>query len=331
VDAFVAGLAPGSAPLRHVDDAAFADLLDEGEARRLSRICRFAVAAARLALRDAGLETAEGLGLVLGSEHGDFHSTIAFADGYLDAGPAGLSALLFPSTVMNTMSAAATIAVAARDACLTLNAPTVAGHLAVAQAAAAVASGRLSAALAGGVDELVDLVQAGLDTFGPSPPRGEGGAFAVLEPLPSARRRGARILGEVCAAAWRALPARPGGVGRLTGSPAIGAALAQADLAAERLGFVYLARNGDEPRDAWERAIVQHGLSSHAPPGAALAGWLGQQAALGPLALAAATWTARTGRLPGAAPIAAGCPGLVHAVARGGSQVALVVGPPPAA
>jgi 3-oxoacyl-[acyl-carrier-protein] synthase II len=329
VEALVAGLAPKAGRAHLVDDAAIAGLLDDSEERRLSRICRFAVVAARLALRDARRETAEGLGLVLGSEHGDFRSTIAFADGYLDAGPAGLSALLFPSTVMDTMSAAATIAVAAREACLTLNAPTVAGHLAVAQAAAAVASGRLPAALAGGVDEIVDLVQEGLDAFEPSVLRGEGAAFAVLEPLESARARGAPVLGEVMAAAWRALPARPGGVGRLAAAPAIAAALVQAGVPAGRLGFVYTALNGDAPRDAWEAAVVGNGLSARVPPGAALAPGLGQQAALGPLALAAAAWTARTGRLPGdAGPVAAWCPGLVHALARGGNEVAVVVGPP---
>jgi hypothetical protein len=71
----------------------------------------------------------------------------------------------------------------------------------------------------------------------------------------------------------------------------------------------------------------------------------GEHAGLGPLRVAAAAWTARMGRLPGIASlreprddardVAAGPgvhrvppgPGLVHAMARGGDAVALVVAP----
>src|SRR3989442_2720292 len=133
---------------------AVAALIDPGESRRLSRVCQFTIAAARLALRESGLDPAAGLGLGVGTEFGDLASTHAFADGFLARGPGGLSALLFPNTVMNTMVATTAIAVGARELALTLNAPTVAGELAVARATAAVASGPLPAMLAGGVGEL---------------------------------------------------------------------------------------------------------------------------------------------------------------------------------
>jgi hypothetical protein len=60
-----------------------------------------------------------------------------------------------------------------------------------------------------------------------------------------------------------------------------------------------------------------------------LAALIGHHAGLGALRVAAAAWTARAGLLPtaaGAEParVAAGR-GLVHGVARGGTQVALVV------
>src|SRR5262249_18355755 len=128
-----------------VDDRALDGLIDTAEERRVSRISRFAIAAARLALTDAGLE-AHDLSLVVGPELGDLKSTKEFANGCLERGPTGLSALLFPSTVMNTMAAATAIAVQARAAALTLNAPVVAGELAVARAAAGIAAGRFEAA-----------------------------------------------------------------------------------------------------------------------------------------------------------------------------------------
>ena len=190
------------------DSATLAGLVDPAEARRLSRVCQATVAAARLAWRESGLDPGRGLGMVVGTELGDLASTRGFAEGFLERGPAGLSALLFPSTVMNTMAATTAIAVGAREALLTLNAPVVAGDLAVARAALAVACGRLPAALAGGVDELDPVVERVLDHVGFGAEwLGEGAAFVALEPAASATARGARILGRITGAAWRSLPA----------------------------------------------------------------------------------------------------------------------------
>src|SRR5213078_3179482 len=88
-------LASSGAPALSVPSSALGGLIDETEARRLSRICQLSVAAARIALADAGLGPGAGLGLVIGAEFGDVRSTIAFVDGYLRRGPGGLSALLF--------------------------------------------------------------------------------------------------------------------------------------------------------------------------------------------------------------------------------------------
>src|SRR2546428_13990378 len=157
------------------------------EPRRLSRVCQFAVAAARLALAEASLDARGGMALLIGTEFGDMVSTIAFVDGYLRRGPVGLSALLFPHTVMNTMAAATAIAVSARDLSLTLNVPTVAGELAIARAAMAVRTGRIGVCLAGGADEPPALVLDALREAGAGTEvRGEGAGFVVLEALDAA-------------------------------------------------------------------------------------------------------------------------------------------------
>lgn len=312
---------------------ALAGLVDPAEARRLSRVSQITVSAARLAWRESGLDPGRGLGLVVGTELGDLASTRAFADGFLERGPAGLSALLFPNTVMNTMAAATAIAVGAREAVLTLNAAVVAGDLAVARAAVAVAAGRLPAALAGGVDELDPLVERVLDRLGFAGEwLGEGGAFVALEPLAAAEARGARLLGRITGAAWRSLPARPWGVGRRSRSGAIVAALEAAGTRAEDVGWVYASASGDPARDAWEQRVRESVLGSGVAVGLP-ARLLGRHAGLGSLRVAAAAWTARSGRLPAAEaapdlrPARRG-PGLVHALARGGVEVALVVEAP---
>jgi 3-oxoacyl-[acyl-carrier-protein] synthase II len=318
--------ADAARPVVRLPEGTLERLIDAGEARRLARVCQLTVAAARLALDEAGVDPVGGLGLVVGSELGDFTSTIAFADGYLARGPAGLSALLFPNTVMNTMAANAAIAVAARELSLTLNAPTVAGELAVARAAAAVASGRVDAVLAGGVDELGPLVAEMLDALGDGGMRGEGATCLVLEAEDVARARGATVLGRIAGAAWHSLPARPWGVGRRVASRAIAQALARAGRAAP--GWLYVSASGDARRDDWEAGVLAAALGPVPLPARSLAPRVGHHAGLGVLHVAAAAWSARTGLLPGpggdAAAGATGC-GLVHGLGRGGGHVALIV------
>lgn len=313
-------------PAVRLAETTLGELIDPGEGRRLARVGQLTIAAARLAVAEAGLDPASGLGLVVGSELGDFTSTIAFADGYLARGPAGLSALLFPSTVMNTMAATTAIAVASRELSLTINVPTIAGELAVARAASAVAGGRVDAVLAGGVDELDPLVGEMLDALGDEGVRGEGATFLVLEAEPVARARGATILGRIAGAAWRALPARPWGVGRPVASRAIQEALERAGRAAP--DWIYTSASGDGPRDAWEARVVAAALAPTRRPTASLGALLGHHAGLGALHVAAAAWTARARALPGA--VAAAPPGvdgcaLVHGLGRGGGHVALIV------
>ena len=317
---------PSPPPDRVVDDTLLAALMDGADARRTSRVSRFTVAATRLALADAGLDDVSAAGFVLGTEHGDLHSAIEFSEGFLRGGPPGISALLFPNTVMNTMASATTIACGARGPALTLNVRTVGGELAVARAAHTIAAGRLEVALAGGVDVRNPTVEATLAELGAGAEiRGEGATVLVLESLDHARARGASPAGEILGAAWRGLPARPNGVGRRVESRSIADALAESGLPGGAIAWAYCSLNGDGPRDAWERALLAQALGPEVTV-ASLARHFGQHAGLGALRVAAAAWSAAAGRLVDPPIDVPPGPGLVHGVARGGTQVALVVG-----
>jgi 3-oxoacyl-[acyl-carrier-protein] synthase II len=325
-------MALGARPAAPVVDAErLAGLIDGAEARRMSRVCQLTVAAARLALADAGLEPAADLDLVVGTQFGDLRSTVEFANGFLSRGPTGLSPLLFPNTVMNTMAAATAIAVQARGSTLTLAVPAVAGELAIARAAAGIEAGRLGTVLAGGVDQADELVHRVARRITRSPDtHGEGAAFLVLEPHDAALSRDARLLGEIRGAAWRAIAARPCGVGRRMDAPAVDEALERAGLMAGDIGWLYMSASGDDPRDRWEAAALRARFGERTPPSASLAHGLGRNAGLGALHVAAAAWTARCGVLPGTPPGpsrrgAVAGPGLVHGLARGGTHVVLAV------
>jgi 3-oxoacyl-[acyl-carrier-protein] synthase II len=326
-----------------VDPAALERLLDRDAARRMSRICQLAVAACRLAVQDAAVPAGPGLGLVVGTEHGDFRSSETFAAGYLKRGPGGLSPMVFPSTVMNAMGAAAAIEVGAKGPTVTVNQPTVAGDLALARGVALVAAGRADAVVAGGVDELYGSVHRQLALMGALSPAlgpgeegcrpyegngpvpGEGATFVVLEAADQARARGARVLAEVLAARWASVigAAHTARAGRGDRGSLVRQALGPVGAAA--LGACYGAANGDPALDAWELTLLAADLGAPGDPGVAallpprsLAPLFGQHGGLGALrASAAALDVARTGR-----------PVLVHGVARGGCRTALVLGPP---
>jgi 3-oxoacyl-[acyl-carrier-protein] synthase II len=315
-----------------VDDARLMALLDPDAVRRLSRICRMAVAACRLAVEDAGVDGGARLGLAVGSEYGDFRSGAEFFSGFLRRGPAGLSPMIFPNTVM---AAVVAIAIGAKAPSVTLNQSTVAGDLAVARAAALIADGRADAVVAGGVDEIFLDVYRGLSALGALSPMsvgaaegcrpyapdhngpvlGEGATFLVLEELAVARARGASIHAEVLGSAWGSIPVAPhtAPVARRDARRTVRRALDQAGLEPDSLERCYGSGNGDPSLDDWETELLAaDGIRNPV----SLAPLFGQHGGLGALRAAAAALDAREGRAPT----------LVHGIARGGCRAAVVMG-----
>jgi 3-oxoacyl-[acyl-carrier-protein] synthase II len=247
---------------------------------------------------------------------------------------------------------------------VTLNQATVAGELAVARAAMMVASGRLEAALAGGVDEISPILHRTLSVLGGLSPtdgadegcwpfdrrgngavRGEGATFILMEALDAALRRGAVIHAELAGVAWGNHPAGWGRVPSTRDGAVIRSALARAGLRPEEIGWAYLTGTGDRRADDRELDLIADAFGPRPPRLTSLTPLCGDHAGLGGLKVAGAAWTAKTRRLPSlptlVEPVRAGAPfatggrawavegsGLVHGVARGGTHVALVVSPP---
>jgi len=318
-----------------VDDDELMTLLDADTVRRLSRICRMAVAACRLAATDAGIAGGARLGLSVGSEYGDFRSGAEFFSGFLRRGPGGLSPMIFPNTVMNSMAAVVAITMGAKAPSITVNQATVAGDLAVVQGAALIASGRADAVIAGGVDEIFFDVYRGLGALGalsamrdgaregcrPYAPdhnglvMGEGATFLVLEEMEAAQARGATIHAEILGRAWGSIPVAPhtAPISRRDAHQTVRRALEQAGVAPDALGRSYGSGNGDPALDDWElRLLEDDGIRDPV----SLAPLFGQHGGLGALRAAAGAVSVRAG----------GAPALVHGIARGGCRTAMVIG-----
>ncbi len=199
------------------------DYLEAKRARRLDRYSQFAIVAARLAVRDAGLdlerEERERIGVCIGSALGG----VAFAESqyarYFEAGMRGVD----PTLALSVFSGAGSCNVAMD---LDVSGPNTAnsdscasGTIAIGNALAYLRRGQADVMLAGGGEVPLapltfgafDLIRAMAKQNEP-PERacrpfdktrdgfvmGEGAAFLLLEEESHARRRGARIYAELC-------------------------------------------------------------------------------------------------------------------------------------
>jgi 3-oxoacyl-[acyl-carrier-protein] synthase II len=192
-------------------------------ARRMSFPSKIVVAAARMALAEAGIGATEAggprVGVYLSTTFGSGLATEELLRQILLEGADAAQPFYFSECVANAPAAQLAIAIGARGPNVTLTQRESGPLLAVARGAQAVREGRVDRALAGAVEEVTPLLHALLDRFGalaraegalPEMPRpfdrrrdgflaGEGATVLVLEREDTARARGARALARV---AW---------------------------------------------------------------------------------------------------------------------------------
>jgi len=185
------------------------------DAAHLGRASQFAIAAARLALADAGVEIGsldrKRAGVSMGTTSGEPREVERFDDAYVSKqldriGPEFIQ--LYPCHVI-----AAHVASELQFAGVNTMIPTAcaAGNYAIAHALDVMRAGRADLMLAGGSDAFSRITFTGFARLGAVAPEicqpfdrfrkgmipGEGAGVLVLEPLDRARRRGARIYAEV--------------------------------------------------------------------------------------------------------------------------------------
>jgi 3-oxoacyl-(acyl-carrier-protein) synthase len=278
------------------------------QGRRIDRTSLLALAAARLALADAGLvsETLDPArtALGLGSALGNIEETTVFLDRIIARGTG--NPILFPNLVMNAPLSYATIELGVTGPTAMLTEQEASGEAAIAWGVRQVADGRAEVCLAGGSDELTSgLVElrretrtasAGparpLDPAADGPCLGEGAAVLVLESLDRARARSARVYACV-------VPHDGAGVAApVHGWPDDGAAVARVlDPLAIGVDVVIAAASGAPALDALEADALAIALGDGVPV-TAPRGAFGSFGAAGALAVAVAALVIRDGVVP---------------------------------
>lgn len=307
-----------SAPIRDFDARA---ILDRRGLKDLSRTSQLAcAAAARAAGSLAGVEPA-ATGVVLGTGWGSLTPVVDFEWETCTVAPRQVDPLLFAETVSNVPAGQVSIQFGWSAFNLTLSSGAVSGLEAIGMAASLLAEGRAAAVVAGGADSLnlaalrvlrEDGALAG-DTdsrpFGEGrsgTAAGEGACLLILEREGSAGERGARPLARVRAVDVACAPPEEAGKAGATAAGIerlLRRLFDQAGLAAEEVDLVVASAGGSPVADREEAHALQalFGAVGNAPVICAPKGILGEcWGASGPLGVATALESMRTGIVPGA-------------------------------
>lgn len=288
----------------------------------MSPPARYAVAAMRLALADAGLadldrDAHHGTGIVVGTAFGPSSVTEQLLAQIFGAGPEAASPALFTESVASASAAQMALVLGARGPSVALTQREASDLAALAEGARLVSGGAARRVLVTVVDEMIPVLHAALDRFralarpeadGTEHARpfdrrrsgaiaAEGAAVLVLEPAAAAAARGARIRATIAATVRGFDPTAPAWDWG-TGGAALGATLRRGldrqGVARESIELVASGASGSRRGDALEAACLDALFGARRPPIAAFKSRTGEY---GGAALAAAVLAAE-----GAAP-----------------------------
>ena len=210
----------GSRLAASVGSADLSAWLPPAQARRLGKPSRWAVAASRIALAEAGLRDLEGrrVAVFLATAFGAVLYTEKLVRQVLDEGPEAAQPFYFSECVANAAAGQVAIALGASGANVTVTQREAGPLIALAQGAHEVVEGRADIAVVGSADEMTPLLHAILDRYGATSrgddesPRpfdrdrdgmlaGEGATMLVIERESDVIRRSGRALARIAAAA----------------------------------------------------------------------------------------------------------------------------------
>jgi 3-oxoacyl-[acyl-carrier-protein] synthase II len=287
--------------------------------RRMDRTAVYTIAAAKLAVEDAGAAVAadgdDRKGVALGTWTAGGGSTQIFLDALFRHGPTGAPALLFDSTVANSAASVAGLELRLRGPNMTVSHKEASGLAAIVSAVDLLRERRADALVSGGADAIFETFYKAHDRFAVMSPHdgasartapfdacrdgfvlGEGAVALWLERGDGGARTRGAILGVAAASAnvpLNAWPDRPEPLVRT-----MRLALDDAGVAAEDVDVVYASANATRALDCVEARALAALFGGGRTVVTSVKGAIGESGMSGAAACAAALACGEAGRVP---------------------------------
>jgi 3-oxoacyl-[acyl-carrier-protein] synthase II len=264
--------------------------MDRKVARRVARSTQFAIAVARQALDDANLtideNNRENIGVLMATGGGGI-TEIEFATQEMDEkGWRSVGPFVVPAAMANAVSCLVSIETGARGPVMTSTAACASGHYSIIEGYHFLQRGEADVIIAGGAESAVSmLTMSAFGRMGPlstrgGPPElacrpfsvdrdgfvaGEGACAVILETEEHARRRGAKLYGEVLGGrltgdAYHITAPDPAGDGA---ARALTGAVKNAGLKPHDIDLVFAHGTGTELNDLGETKALKRAFGEH--------------------------------------------------------------------
>jgi len=272
--------------------------------RRMNTLSRMGLSAAKLALRDAGIDALDpATGVALGTAFGPVQTSVDYMQEYVEKGAALAPPQLFAESVANAPGSHIAIELGLRGFNVTITQRESSALAAAMYASSQILKGMAPAALIGGVEEVNEMIFSVLDRIGALRSTeggsgiaiGEGSAVFIAGVTASSRVYG-YLSGFGIARDTTASISDWGNDPKAVAS-AMAAALDDAGIRREDVGAIYASANGNARGDGLELDAIRGLFGESAPPIVATKAVFGEYAAGGALQLAAALIDIREGDL----------------------------------
>ena len=267
------------------------DFMEKQKVRRFDAFIHFAIASARMAVEDSGLDIDDNnrdrIGCVTGSGIGGLPMIEHFHKILLEKGPKRISPFFIPGIIANMVAGEIAIEFGARGPNTAITTACAASAHAIGESFRLIREGRADVMITGGSEAVISPLAFGgfcamhaLSTRNDEPEKasrpfdmerdgfimGEGAGILILEEIDHAKRRGAKIYAEICGYglsgdAYHVAAPDPNSIGAIN---CLKMALNDAGMSPEDIDYINAHGTSTKLNDISETRAIKTVLKEHA-------------------------------------------------------------------